>query len=65
MWTTRRRVPDHGPGLAGGHVDRDVLQLLNDIASQVEHILATPVRLPGYDRALAALYSQALSAWWR
>jgi len=45
--------------------------LLNDIASQVEHILATQFGSRGYDRALAALYSQALvgmvaltGTWW-
>jgi AcrR family transcriptional regulator len=45
--------------------------LLNDIASQVEHILALQFDFRGYDRALAALYSQALvgmvaltGTWW-
>ena len=45
--------------------------LLNDIASQVEHILAVQFGSRGYDRALAALYSQALvgmvaltGTWW-
>lgn len=45
--------------------------LLNDIASQVEHILAVQFAARGYDRKLAALYSQALvgmvaftGQWW-
>ncbi len=46
--------------------------LLNDIASQVESILGTHFSRQGYDRELAALYSQALvgmvaltGQWWR
>jgi AcrR family transcriptional regulator len=45
--------------------------LLNDIASQVEDILGTQFKSRGYDRKLAALYSQALvgmvaltGQWW-
>ncbi|KAA2255639.1 TetR/AcrR family transcriptional regulator [Solihabitans fulvus] len=45
--------------------------LLNDIASQVEHILGLHFARQGYDRKLAALYSQALvgmvaltGQWW-
>jgi AcrR family transcriptional regulator len=45
--------------------------LLSDIASQVEHILAVQFDSRGYDRKLAALYSQALvgmvaltGQWW-
>ena len=45
--------------------------LLNDIASQVEHILGLHFAKQGYDRKLAALYSQALvgmvaltGQWW-
>lgn len=45
--------------------------LLNDIASQVEHILAGEFRSRGYDAKLAGLYSQALvgmvgltGQWW-
>jgi AcrR family transcriptional regulator len=45
--------------------------LLNDIASQVEHILARHFAKQGYDRKLAALYAQALvgmvaltGQWW-
>ncbi len=45
--------------------------LLNDIASQVEHILATEFRNRGHDPELAGLYSQALvgmvaltGQWW-
>ncbi|PRY46648.1 TetR/AcrR family transcriptional regulator [Umezawaea tangerina] len=45
--------------------------LLNDIASQVESILGTHFSRQGYDRELAALYSQALvgmvaltGQWW-
>ncbi|GAA2680393.1 MULTISPECIES: TetR/AcrR family transcriptional regulator [Actinosynnema] len=45
--------------------------LLNDIASQVEHILGLHFSRQGYDRKLAALYSQALvgmvaltGQWW-
>ncbi|HET9143052.1 TetR/AcrR family transcriptional regulator [Actinophytocola sp.] len=45
--------------------------LLNDIASQVEHILAVQFGARGYDRKLATLYSQALvgmvaftGQWW-
>lgn len=45
--------------------------LLNDIASQVESILGTHFTQQGYDRKLAALYSQALvgmvaltGQWW-
>jgi AcrR family transcriptional regulator len=45
--------------------------LLNDIASQVEHILAVHFAEQGYDRELAALYAQALvgmvaltGQWW-
>ncbi|WP_189061030.1 TetR/AcrR family transcriptional regulator [Longimycelium tulufanense] len=45
--------------------------LLNDIASQVEHILGVQFDARGYDRKLAALYSQALvgmvaltGQWW-
>lgn len=45
--------------------------LLNDIASQVEHILAQQFSARGYDPKLAALYSQALvgmvaltGQWW-
>lgn len=45
--------------------------LLSDIASQVEHILGVQFSTRGYDRALAALYSQALvgmvaltGQWW-
>jgi AcrR family transcriptional regulator len=45
--------------------------LLNDIASQVEHILGQHFTRQGYDRKLAALYSQALvgmvaltGQWW-
>src|SRR5256714_1866532 len=45
--------------------------LLNDIASQVEHILGVQFASRGYDRKLAALYSQALvgmvaltGQWW-
>ncbi|MFD4641919.1 TetR family transcriptional regulator [Lentzea sp. NPDC058436] len=45
--------------------------LLNDIASQVEHILALHFAKQGYDRKLAALYAQALvgmvaltGQWW-
>jgi AcrR family transcriptional regulator len=45
--------------------------LLNDIASQVEHILALQFDARGYDRKLATLYSQALvgmvaftGQWW-
>ncbi|HEU5475781.1 MAG TPA: TetR/AcrR family transcriptional regulator [Actinophytocola sp.] len=45
--------------------------LLNDIASQVEHILAVQFAARGYDRKLATLYSQALvgmvaftGQWW-
>jgi AcrR family transcriptional regulator len=45
--------------------------LLNDIASQVEHILAMQFGARGYDRKLATLYSQALvgmvaftGQWW-
>ena len=45
--------------------------LLNDIASQVEHILALHFAEQGYDRKLAALYAQALvgmvaltGQWW-
>ncbi|MDX3658540.1 TetR/AcrR family transcriptional regulator [Streptomyces sp. ID05-26A] len=45
--------------------------LLNDIASQVEHVLALHFARQGYDRKLAALYAQALvgmvaltGQWW-
>ena len=45
--------------------------LLNDIASQVEHILGTEFSARGYDENLAALYAQALvgmvaltGQWW-
>ncbi len=45
--------------------------LLNDIASQVEHILGVHFAKRGYDRKLAALYAQALvgmvaltGQWW-
>jgi AcrR family transcriptional regulator len=45
--------------------------LLNDIASQVEHILGLHFAKQGYDRKLAALYAQALvgmvaltGQWW-
>ncbi|SDG79027.1 transcriptional regulator, TetR family [Lentzea fradiae] len=45
--------------------------LLNDIASQVEHILGVHFARQGYDRKLAALYAQALvgmvaltGQWW-
>jgi AcrR family transcriptional regulator len=45
--------------------------LLNDIASQVEHILGLHFARQGYDRKLAALYAQALvgmvaltGQWW-
>ncbi|RAS63976.1 TetR family transcriptional regulator [Lentzea atacamensis] len=45
--------------------------LLNDIASQVEHILGVHFAKQGYDRKLAALYAQALvgmvaltGQWW-
>ncbi|GLY52682.1 TetR/AcrR family transcriptional regulator [Lentzea sp. NBRC 102530] len=45
--------------------------LLNDIASQVEHILAVHFARQGYDRKLAPLYAQALvgmvaltGQWW-
>ena len=45
--------------------------LLNDIASQVEHILGVQFNSRGYDRKLAALYAQALvgmvaltGQWW-
>lgn len=45
--------------------------LLNDIASQVEHVLALHFAEQGYDRKLAALYAQALvgmvaltGQWW-
>jgi AcrR family transcriptional regulator len=45
--------------------------LLSDIASQVEHILGVQFSTRGYDRKLAALYSQALvgmvaltGQWW-
>jgi hypothetical protein len=45
--------------------------LLNDIASQVEYILAREFRARGYDPKLAGLYSQALvgmvaltGQWW-
>ncbi|TWP48731.1 TetR/AcrR family transcriptional regulator [Lentzea tibetensis] len=45
--------------------------LLNDIASQVEHILSVHFARQGYDRKLAALYAQALvgmvaltGQWW-
>ncbi|MGW6444623.1 TetR/AcrR family transcriptional regulator [Lentzea sp. NPDC055074] len=45
--------------------------LLNDIASQVEHVLALHFAKQGYDRKLAALYAQALvgmvaltGQWW-
>ena len=45
--------------------------LLNDIASQVEHILAQQFTARGYDDTLAALYAQALvgmvaltGQWW-
>lgn len=45
--------------------------LLNDIASQVEHILAQQFAVRGYDEKLAALYAQALvgmvaltGQWW-
>ncbi|KOV89673.1 TetR family transcriptional regulator [Nocardia sp. NRRL S-836] len=45
--------------------------LLNDIASQVEHVLAVHFAQRGYDRELAALYAQALvgmvaltGQWW-
>ncbi|TCP56362.1 TetR family transcriptional regulator [Tamaricihabitans halophyticus] len=45
--------------------------LLNDIASQVEHILATQFSARGYDAKLAPLYAQALvgmvaltGQWW-
>jgi hypothetical protein len=45
--------------------------LLNDIASQVEDILGVQFKSRGYDRKLAALYSQALvgmvaltGQWW-
>jgi hypothetical protein len=45
--------------------------LLNDIASQVESILGLHFSRQGYDRKLAALYSQALvgmvaltGQWW-
>ncbi|MDP9432035.1 MAG: TetR/AcrR family transcriptional regulator [Actinomycetota bacterium] len=45
--------------------------LINDIASEVEHILAGEFRARGYDESLAPLYSQALvgmvaltGQWW-
>jgi hypothetical protein len=45
--------------------------LLNDIASQVEHILAVHFGARGYDKKLAPLYAQALvgmvaltGQWW-
>lgn len=38
--------------------------LLNDIASQVEHILADEFAERGYDRALAPMYAQALVGMW-
>ena len=38
--------------------------LLNDIASQVEHILADEFAERGYDRTLASMYAQALVGMW-
>ena len=74
-WTTSRRRPTASGCWSGSHRSArrpgNFSSVLNDVAHQVEHILAREFKTRGYDGKLAELYSQALvgmvaltGRWW-